>query len=93
MILILILIYGIFLGIILTKSYIFIKKEKEISSAKANDLVITKDNKVGILKDYHRNLDYPSINDDIIYVVEDTESKIPRIVGKSMVCYVIKRQV
>ena len=51
------------------------KKEKEISNVKVNDLVITKDNKVGILKDYHRNLDYPSINDDIIYVIEDTGIK------------------
>ena len=84
---------GSFLGLFWRSPISSLKKEKEISSVKVNDIVITKDNKVGILKDYHRNLDYPSINDDIIYVVEDTESKIPRIVGKSMVCYVIKRRV
>lgn len=84
------LILGILLGIILMKFYLFFKKEKEISNAKVNDIVITKDNKVGILKDYHRNLDYPSIDDYIIYIIEDTKSKIPRVVGKSMIWHVIK---
>ena len=89
---ILTLICGILLGIILVKMYLLFEKEKEISSAKVNDIVITKDNKVGILKNYHRNLDYPSINSDIIYIVEDVKSKIPRVVGKDMVYCVIKQK-
>lgn len=76
----------------MTKSYLFIKKEKEISNVKVNDLVITKDNKVGILKDYHRNLDYPNIYDDLIYEIKDFHTNSYRVIGKSMVYRVIKQR-
>lgn len=72
------------------KAYLFFKKEKEISSAKVNDIIITKDNKIGILVDYHMNFDYPDIDDDLIYEIKDIHTNLVRAIGKSMVYCVIK---
>lgn len=89
----LILICGILLGIILTKIYLYLKKDDEISGAKINDIIITKDNKVGILTDYRLNFEYPDIADDIIYEIKDIHTNEIQIIGKSMVCHVIKQRV
>lgn len=85
------LILGILLGIILMKIHLFFKKEKEISTAKANDLVITKDNKIGILINYHRNFDCPYIDDKIVYEIKDIHTGFVEIIGKSTVYCVISR--
>lgn len=87
---ILFLILGI-LVIILMKIYLFFKKEKEIFTAKVNDLIITKDNKIGILINYHKNFDCPYIDDEIVYEVKDIHTGFVEIIGKSTVYCVINR--
>lgn len=80
----LILICGILLGIILMKIYLYLKIENEISSAKINDIIITRDNKIGILMDYRRNFEYPDVTDDIIYEIKDICTDTIQIVNKSV---------
>lgn len=87
----LILICGILLGIILMKIYLYLKMESEISGAKINDIIITRDNKIGILMDYHRNFEYPDVTDDIIYEIKDIYTDTIQIVNKSMVYHVVKQ--
>ena len=87
----LILICGILLGIILMKIYLYLKMESEISGAKINDIIITRDNKIGILKDYHRNFECPDVTDDIIYEIKDICTDTIQIVNKNMVCHVVKQ--
>lgn len=87
----LILICGILLGIILMKIYLHMKIENEISSAKINDIIITRDNKIGILMDYRRNFEYPNVEDDIIYEIKDICTDTIQIVNKSMVYHVVKQ--
>lgn len=87
---ILILIHGMLLGIVLSKIYLFIKKNDEISGAKINDIIITKNNKIGILTDYHRNFECPDITDDIIYEIKDIYTGTIQAISKNMVCCVIK---
>lgn len=67
----LILICGILVGIILMKIYLCLKMKNDISGARINDIIITKDNKIGILTDYRRNFERPDIADDIIYEIKD----------------------
>ena len=81
----LILIYGILLGIASMKIYLFSSKESEISGAKINDIIITKDHTIGILLDYRLNFDNPDIHDDIIYEIREIRTNFVRIIGKSMV--------
>ena len=87
----LILICGILLGIILMKIYLYLKIENEISSAKINDIIITRDNKIGILMDYRRNFEYPDVTDDIIYKIKDICTDTIQTVNKSMIYHVIKQ--
>ena len=87
----LILICGILLGIILMKIYLYLKTENEISGAKINDIIITRDNKIGILMDYRRNFEYPDVTDDIIYEIKDICTGTIQIVNKSMVYHVVKQ--
>ena len=89
---ILFLILGIVIGIVLMKIYLFFKREKEISTAKANDLVITKGSKIGILINYHRNFDCPYIDDEIVYEIKDIYTGFVEIIGKSTIYYVISKQ-
>ena len=86
----LILICGILLGIILSKIYLCIKKNDEISGAKINDIIITKDNKIGILTNYHRNFECIDTTDDIIYEIKDVYTGTIQTVSKDMVCRVVK---
>lgn len=85
-----ILICGILVGIILMKIYLYLKKKNGISSARINDIIITKDNKIGILTDYRRNFDRPDIEDDIIYEIKDVYTGAIQTISKNMVCCVIK---
>ena len=87
----LILICGILLGIILMKIYLYLKIENEISGAKINDIIITRDNKIGILMDYRRNFEDPDVTDDIVYEIKDICTDTIQIVHKSMVYYVVKQ--
>lgn len=89
----LILICGILLGIILMKIYLYLKTENEISGAKINDIIITRDNKIGILTDYRRNFEYPDVTDDIIYEIKDIYTDTIQIVSKSMVYHVVKQDI
>ena len=74
------------------KIHLFFKKEKEISTAKVNDLIITKDNKIGILINYHRNFfDSPYIDDEIVYEIKDIHTGFAEMIGKSTVYCVISR--
>ena len=87
------LIFGVVLGIILMKVYLFFKGENEISSVKPNDVVVTKDNRVAIFLNYHRNFDYLNIKDEIIYTVKDIHTNIVHVIGKSTVKGVIKQSI
>lgn len=87
----LILICGILLGIILMKIYLCLKTESEISGAKINDIIITRDNKIGILTDYRRNFECLNVTDDIIYEIKDICTDTIQIVNKSMIYHVVKR--
>lgn len=87
----LILICGILLGIILMKIYLYLKTENEISGAKINDIIITRNNKIGILTDYRRNFECPDVTDDIIYEIKDIYTDTIQIVSKNMVYQVIKQ--
>lgn len=87
----LILICGILLGIILVKIYLYLKTESEISSAKINDIIITRDNKIGILMNYRRNFEDPDVTDDVIYEIKDICTDTIQIVNKSMVYRVVKQ--
>ena len=89
----LILICGILLGIILMKIYLYLKIENEISSAKINDIIITRDNKIGILMDYRRNFEYPDVTDDIIYEIKDICTDTIQIVNKNMIYHVVKQDI
>ena len=84
------LICDILVWIILFKAYLFLKKKKEILGARINDIIITKDNKIGILTDYRRNFDRPDIEDDIIYEIKDVYTGTIQTISKNMVCRVIK---
>lgn len=86
----LILICGILIGIILLKIYLCLKKKNEIFSVRINDIIITKDNKIGILTDYRRNFERPDIADDIIYEIKDIYTGTMQTISKNMVCCVIK---
>ena len=68
-------------------------REEEISSPKPNDVIITKDNRVAVFLNYHRNFDHPNIKDDIIYIVKDIHTNIVRVIGKSTVKSVIKQNI
>ena len=72
------LIGGILLGIILTKIYLYLETKNKISGAKINDIIITKDNKIGILTDYRRNFECLDIADGIIYEIKDSHLYIKR---------------
>lgn len=87
---VLILICGMLLGSVLSKIYLFIKKNDEISGAKINDIIITKNNKIGILTDYRRNFDRPDIEDDIIYEIKDVYTGTIQTISKNMVRHVVK---
>lgn len=87
------LILGIVLGVIFMEIYLFFKKETEISSVKPNDVIITKDNRVAVFLNYHRNFDYLNIKDDIVYTVKDIHTNIVRVIGKSTVKAVIKQNI
>ena len=89
----LILFCGIFLGIILMKIYLYLKMKNEISEAKINDIIVTKDNKIGILTDYRRNFERPDIEDDIIYEIKDAYTGTMRIISKNMVYRVVKQDI
>lgn len=58
--------------------------------AKINDIIITKNNKIGILTDYRRNFECPDIADDIIYEIKDVYTGTIQTISKNMVCRVIK---
>lgn len=88
---ILIMICGIFLGVSLTKTYLYFKKENEISGAKINDVIITKDNKIGILINYYRNFEYANIADNIVYEIRYIYTDNVRKIGKDMIYRVVKR--
>ena len=66
--------------------------KNEISEAKINDIIVTKDNKIGILTDYRRNFERPDIEDDIIYEIKDAYTGTMRIISKNMVYCVIKQK-
>ena len=86
----LILICGILVGIILMKIYLYLKTKNDISGARINDIIITKDNKIGILTDYRRNFERPDIADDIIYEIKDAYTGIIQTISKNMVYRVVK---
>ena len=84
------LICDILVWIILFKAYLYLKKKKEILGARINDIIITKDNKIGILTDYRRNFDRPDIEDDIIYEIKDVYTGTIQTISKNMVRHVVK---
>ena len=84
------LICDILVWIILLKIYLCLKKKNEISGARINDIIITKDNKIGILTDYCRNFERPDIADDIMYEIKDVYTGTIQTIGKNMICHVIK---
>ena len=84
------LICSILVWIILSKACLYLKKKKEILGARINDIIITKDNKIGILTDYRRNFERPDIADDIIYEIKDVYTGTIQTISKNMVCRVIK---
>lgn len=86
----LILIYGMLVGIILMKIYLYLKMKNDISGARINDIIITKDNDIGILTDYRRNFELPDIADDIIYEIKDVYTGTIQTISKNMVCRVVK---
>ena len=86
----LILICGILIGIILMKIYLYLKMKNDISGVRINDIIITKDNKIGILADYRRNFELPDIADDIIYEIKDAYTGIIQTISKNMVYRVVK---
>ena len=84
------LICSILVWIILYKTCLFLKKKKEILGARINDIIITKNNRIGILTDYRRNLERPDIADDIMYEIKDVYTGTIQTISKNMVCRVIK---
>ena len=56
-----------------------------------NDIIITRDNKIGILMDYRRNFEYPDVTGDIIYEIKDICTDTIQIVNKSMVYHIVKQ--
>ena len=86
----LILICGMLVGIILMKIYLYLKMKNDISGARINDIIITKDNKICILTDYRRNFERPDIEDDIIYEIKDVYTGTIQTISKNMVCRVVK---
>ncbi len=86
----LIMICGILVGIILMKIYLYLKMKNGISGARINDIIITKDNKIGILTDYRRNFERPDIADDIIYEIKDVYTGTIQTISKNMVYRVVK---
>lgn len=86
----LILICSILVWIILSKACLYLKKKSEISGTRINDIIITKDNKIGILTDYRRNFERPDIADDIIYEIKDVYTGTIQTISKNMICHVIK---
>lgn len=85
------LIGGILLGIILMKAYLYLKMKNKISAAKINDIIITKNNKVGILIDYRRNFEGPDDEDDVIYEIRDIRTDTIQTVNKNMIYQVVKQ--
>ena len=86
------LIGGILLGIILMKAYLYLKTKNKISGAKINDIIITKNNKVGILIDYRRNFECPdAADDDVVYEIRDICTGIIQTVNKNMICQIVKQ--
>lgn len=84
------LICDILVWIILMKIYLYLKKKNEIFSAKINDIIITKDNKIGILTDYRRNFERPDIEDDIIYEIKDIYTGTIQTISRNMVYRVVR---
>ena len=82
---------GIILGIILMKAYLYLKTKNKISGAKINDIIITKNNKVGILIDYRRNFECPNATDDVVYEIRDICTGIIQTVNKNMICQIVKQ--
>ena len=82
---------GIILGIILMKVYLYLKTKNKISGAKINDIIITKNNKVGILIDYRRNFECPDVADDVVYEIRDICTGIIQTVNKNMICQIVKQ--
>lgn len=72
------------------KIYLYLKTKNKISGAKINDIIITKDNKIGILMDYRRNFERPNVAGGIVYKVKDIRTDTIQIVNKNMICYVVK---
>ena len=87
------LIGGILLGIILMKVYLYLKTKNKISGAKINDIIITKNNKVGILIDYRRNFECPDVADDVVYEIRDICTGTIQIVNKNMICQIVNASV
>ena len=79
---ILFLSFGILLGVILANGYIYYKKEEEISNAKIDDIVITKDNKMGYLMEIYKEPDYANTDNDLIYEIADIPTSHIREVKK-----------
>lgn len=73
------------------KAHLYLKTKNKISGAKINDIIITKNNKVGILTDYCRNFECPDVADDVIYKIKDICTGTIQTVNKNMVCYVISQ--
>ena len=84
------LICDILVWIILMKIYLYLKMKNEIFSAKINDIIITKDNKIGILTDYRRNFERSDIADDIIYEIKDVYTGTIQTISRNMVYHVVK---
>lgn len=84
------LICDILVWIILLMAYLYLKKKYEILDARINDIIITKDNKIGILTDYRRNFERPDIEDDIIYEIKDVYTGAVQTISKNMVYRVVK---
>ena len=85
------LIGGILLGIILMKAYLYLKTKNKISGAKINDIIITKNNKVGILIDYRRNFECLDVTDDVVYEIRDICTGTIQTVNKNMICQTVKQ--
>ena len=64
--------------------------KNEISGVRINDIIITKDNKIGILIDYRRNFERPDIADDTIYEIKEVYTGTIQTISKNMVYRVVK---
>ena len=56
-----------------------------------NDIVIPKNNKVGILIDYRRNFECPDAADDVVYEIRDFCTCTIQTVNKNMICQIVKQ--